>query len=611
MRTYAESPKAPQQTAKSVAPGPAHRASDEVKSILHLQRTLGNHVVQGRIGRASGPASIILPIQRNAPQGGSAGSAPIAAAPAPPRPLDYDRGVHRDPLVVDPAVTKASITQGLNDKVTAGELARFEPKGVPSGSNSEIFLLVLIYQLARKTNWGTEADIVSAIGWPAKQGGPSPQGLVTVRIDWQGNATAELIAAGGAPAVTQTTVAAGSARLTADFGFASVTGWGNTPKDAAEISDVLAALELLKRRAPQDIPALKQVELIRVPSLGGNTAGEFSIGGVAAQGSTTVSRPYLKLADRAFDADSVQFAGGGPGSPPVPSSFQVILHEVGHAVEAEDFRRAQEALAKASVELAAAGQRLEEEGATFEAEFQEAKRRGKVNEFYKRRGKSHKENEEAQTRASAQVRQETRNVESTRVTTSDIQPLKDQASAASTVTTGTLSTGKSAVQALGAAEVQRSAAYVAAIEATSAAITTFALDAQAGRGTMDDLELIVHQKIFERDKARFDLLKATHPRPNPRALPPLDRIAEAQDAWFEAERVSARGAQRTRRVHRFIALVEANNIRRFTQYSVENWRLRPGEFYAEAYSLWLVDPDFVKTNYKVVYEFFQNGDYRR
>jgi len=88
--------------------------------------------------------------------------------------------------------------------------------------------------------------------------------------------------------------------------------------------------------------------------------------------------------------------------------------------------------------------------------------------------------------------------------------------------------------------VQKSAAYLRAIEATSDAITRFVADAAAGLGTIDDLELIVHQKVFDRDKARFNVLKAAHPRPNPRALQPLDRIAEAQDAWFEAERVSAR-----------------------------------------------------------------------
>lgn len=62
---------------------------------------------------------------------------------------------------------------------------------------------------------------------------------------------------------------------------------------------------------------------------------------------------------------------------------------------------------------------------------------------------------------------------------------------------------------------------------------------------------------------------------------------------------------------KFIDLVAANKIRRFTRYSVENWQLKPEEFYAEAYSLWLVDPNFLKNNYPVVYDFFQNGEYRR
>jgi hypothetical protein len=611
MRIFAEHPKAPRQTVKPVVSGRAHRPRDAVDSILDLQRTVGNHVVRQQL-QSSGPhrrGSIALSIQRDTPRGGSAGSTTTTATP--PRPLDYDRGVHRGALEVPRGVTKASITQGLNDKVKAGALKGFNVKGAPSGSDTEIFLLVLIFQLARQTNWGTESDIVSAIGWPAKQGAAPPQGLVTIRIDAQGNATAELIAAGGVPAVTQTTAAAGSARLTSDFGFASVTGWGTTSKDAAEISDVVAALELLKRRAPQDVPALKGVELIRVPALGGNTAGEFSIGGAQIQGSATVSKPFLKLADRAFDANPFQFSGGGAASPPVPASFQVILHEVGHAVEAENLRGAREAVDQASAEEAAVKKRIQDAGATYEAEFQEAKRRGKLKEFWAKRGKAQKENEDAQAKAAQKVSLETTKVKSTQVTAADIQPLKDQSTAAGTAASDALNAGKGAVQALGSDEVQKSAAYVRAIEATSAAITQFVADAAAGLGAIDDLELIVLQKVFDRDKARFDVLKATLRGPNPKSLQPLDRIAAAQDTWFEAERVSARAAQRTRRVQRFIDLVNASKIRRFTQYAVENWLLKPGEFYAEAYSLWLVDPDFVKTNYKAVYDFFQNGDYRK
>jgi hypothetical protein len=138
------------------------------------------------------------------------------------------------------------------------------------------------------------------------------------------------------------------------------------------------------------------------------------------------------------------------------------------------------------------------------------------------------------------------------------------------------------------------------------------VDAKAGRDAIDDLELVVFQKVFDRDRARFELFRPQPPKGlTHRAIFPLDPAVQAQDAWFEAERILARARQRTRRVQKFIDLVSANNIRRFTQYSVQNWQLKPAEFYAEAYSLWLVDPEFLKTNYKVVYDFFQSGDYRR
>ena len=81
-------------------------------------------------------------------------------------------------------------------------------------------------------------------------------------------------------------------------------------------------------------------------SLGGNEAGEFFAGDSAAG-----VKPYLKLADSAFTADNAQFFGGEPGSPSLPASFQVILHEVGHAVETEELRAAREDYDKASAEV--------------------------------------------------------------------------------------------------------------------------------------------------------------------------------------------------------------------------------------------------------------------
>ena len=171
-------------------------------------------------------------------------------------------------------MTLADVTKLLNDKKQARQITGFSVSGVPRGSRAEIFLLALVFALAQRARWGTEADIVTAIDWPPTSGGAAPQGRVTVRIDRGGAASAELIATGPVPAVAQTTVTAGVARLTGDFGFESVTGWGANPtKDAAEISVVIAAFDLLKTRAPQNVSALAGVQLIRVPSLGSNRAG--------------------------------------------------------------------------------------------------------------------------------------------------------------------------------------------------------------------------------------------------------------------------------------------------------------------------------------------------
>jgi hypothetical protein len=564
----------------------------------------------GLLHSGSGPACPSL--QRDTPQGGSTIS--TQTTKVTPRPLDYDRAARIQQVLLPRGHTKDGVTKLLKDQVKAGKIAGFAVKGVASGSNAEIFLLALIFRLGEKDRWGTEADIVTAIGWPAKSGDPAPLGQVTLRIDPQGTATAELIASGPAPTVVQTTAADGSAKLIADFGFAAVTGWKDTPKDAAEISDVLAAMKLLRSSAPQDIPALKGVELIRVPSLSGETAGEFSVGGRVSPGSTAVSKASLKLADRAFSANAVQFFGGGSGSPPVPASFQTILHEVGHAVEAEDFRFARESLAQASAELEAARERLRGDPVKFEAERKKAESKGKraLNEFYKKQEAAYKKNEEAAEKASRREREEASKVESTIVPASAVQTIEAEATVLSTSAANSLNAAKGAVQALRPDEVRSSTAYVKAIEDTAAAITSFGLDVQAGKGTIEDLELVVIQKTVDRDRARVELFRTRTAREHThRAIFPLDPVVQAQDAWFEAERVLVRARQRTRRLQEFIDLVNANNIRRFTQYSVENWQLRPGEFYAEAYSLWLVDPEFLKNNYKVVFDFFQNGDYRK
>jgi hypothetical protein len=314
----------------------------------------------------------------------------------------------------------------------------------------------------------------------------------------------------------------------------------------------------------------------------------------------------LKLANLAFSTNDTRFFGGGPGAPHVPSSFQTILHEVGHAVERENLRSAQESHLGAEAQLEVVRQRQKDYDATAAADQAAAKKKGTaaLNKFWKERGETYNRNTEAVTSAQTQVNLESDKIRGTQVPASIVQPLVTEAAAKGTAASNALAAAKSAIpQTLNAAEIQSSQAYVTAIEATAAAITTFVHTMQGGQADVDDLEPVVLQKAGARDTAK--------PRPPHKAIALFAPVVQAQDAWFEAERKLARTRLRTRRLQKFIELVARNNIRRFTKYSVDNWQLKPGEFYAEAYSLWLVDPAFLKNNYSVVYDFFQNGEYRR
>ncbi len=557
-------------------------------------------------------------IQRDTP--GTKSPAPTTAT-APP-PLDYDRGGH----VLAPLSTghtAASIQKLLNDKIKAGEISSFTTTGVTKGSNAEIFVLYVVLSLADKARWGTEADVLTAIDWPPKPGDPAPQGRVTVRIDTQGAASGELVGAGPVPAVAQTTVAAGSTQLKTDFGFTAVKDDGTATWSPAEISDVAAALKMLP---PSDKPALKGVELIRVLSLGGNTAGEFSTGGAVSKGATTATKPFLKLADLAFPKTAVQFYGGTKGT--VPASFQTILHEVGHAVEDQVFRAAQEPYAKAIIDLnatvdplnasvaalkplteqrsdlfkqwQAAVKGAEKEGLRKKIEALDAKIKP-LRATYDVRRAAYVKAEGARDTKKAEV-------EKTKVSAATVQPLQADAAAKKTSAATAWTTAKAAVQALLPDEVSSSAAYTKAVEDTGTAITTFATDAAAKKDTIDNLESTVLAAVTARDAARDALAKST---PGHKALGPLASAAAAQDAWLESERVYARARTRTLRLQKFIDLVTTNKIQRFTQYSKDNWLLKPQEFYAEAYSLWRVDPQFLENNYKVVFDFFETGDYAK
>ena len=78
----------------------------------------------------------------------------------------------------------------------------------------------------------------------------------------------------------------------------------------------------------------------------------------------------------------------------------------------------------------------------------------------------------------------------------------------------------------------------------------------------------------------------------------------------EKERdVSDMSNRPTERLTKFVDLVNKNHIAPITENSKQGDR----EFYAEAYSLCLVDPEFMQNNYRVIFDFFRgpSPEYRK
>jgi hypothetical protein len=91
----------------------------------------------------------------------------------------------------------------------------------------------------------------------------------------------------------------------------------------------------------------------------------------------------------------------------------------------------------------------------------------------------------------------------------------------------------------------------------------------------------------------------------------LDKAKEEMlTASKEVDKVYSDGEPR--RVWKFFDLVKKtqSTISPLTQYARDSWPQRPGEFFAEAYMLFLLEPKFLKQYYARIHEFFEKGLYR-
>ena len=72
---------------------------------------------------------------------------------------------------------------------------------------------------------------------------------------------------------------------------------------------------------------------------------------------------------------------------------------------------------------------------------------------------------------------------------------------------------------------------------------------------------------------------------------------------------SCKSATDSQRVQKFVEFVTVKRISPLTQYAKDNWPSKPEEFFAEAYSLWRTDPEYLNANAKPLLDWFTAGNY--
>lgn len=512
-------------------------------------------------------------------------------------------------------------SQNLVDKAKKEKppkLTSASVKGVTASSNEEIYLHYIIAQVAMADNWGTEHDLIAPIGWPATAGGKVPVGKVTVTITNAGAVTAELLSAGAVPTPTTHKTAAAAITKLKTFGISKVTS-DTATWSLDDLNKVVAAFGFVKG----DKTALTGVELIRVDSLGGDTAGEFNQE-QSVTGTTVVNNATLKLANKAFEGDPVRFVGDA--SKASPASYETIVHEVAHAIEKRARRDAvqahNQAIAKSNEAinkqnavvnvlnpLVDASNKLVDEFNNATTAAERAKIKPKLDAAKAKVAAAQKKfaaAEAVSTTAKQEAEDKKKLAEATLLSAASTAALQTDSQAKKTNFDTALATAQTAASKFVAADATAAASFIQAISDATKAISDYVTAAAVDGADVDAEDQKVLKAFEKRDAESTALLKAAPKNPAPGAF---GATVTAQDTWFTAERTQAHAQKRTARLQKFVEFVTTNSISPFTPYAKKNWPFKPGEFYAEAYSLWRTDPVYLKTNAQLLFDWFEKGSY--
>jgi hypothetical protein len=233
------------------------------------------------------------------------------------------------PLPPPPAnLTTDSLKVALNDKVAMGVIKAYGVKGVNPGDPEERFLYYALVRVVESLPKGAELDLITSIG--------AGKGEVTVRVDARGRADAELVGK-SVPTVPATfnKVEEASAALKDKYKLEAVKGEGGKQWRVDELNKVFAAWERLK---PREAAALERYTLIRTRRIVLEDEPNKLLEGLTTteelvpKGATKATvRREIRFADQAFEADEAMFIGGDVAGA-APASYEVFIHEVGHAL---------------------------------------------------------------------------------------------------------------------------------------------------------------------------------------------------------------------------------------------------------------------------------------
>jgi hypothetical protein len=480
----------------------------------------------------------------------AAAAGPVVGGGAGAKVLMYDTAVT---TVTPPAegTKKATVQKNVEAKQQAGDLGK-TVKAVDGGDDAlGAHLLNVTAQLGEKKRFASEVDLQTKVGYTPKGGGARPDGKVTMRLDGEGNAETKLIGAGKVTTAQKfADLDAAKKGLVADFGFKAVVD-GSATWTLPELNKVYAAL---LRVGSAEKAALAGVDLVRestiVNAKGDSLAGEFSYShGVATGANKATHAEKLSIADSAFAGDGVNFVGGATNA--AEASFTTVLHEVGHAVEHAEERK------------------------TSAAKF------------------------DAMAAHNAAV---------------------DKVNTTNTAQSAAMKTARDGFVALPKDQQKTGMGFANASLALTNAWAAVAKNSTVGQH--DKLVTAAQTAKTKRDTARTDLTakSATHA-----ALGLFKDANDRVDEWGTAceARVAAHKAQEkakteadakvtggakseSKRLAKFRAFVGKEKLTPPTQYAKAEGM---GEWYAECFTLWKNDPEFLTDQYPKVKKWFDDGEH--